>query len=194
MPSMYTLIKFLHVSGDIGIFIGIGAQLAGLAALRRAQYTNQARILVWLIRVSESMAVISVLLTLATGLYMAWTVWTFRTSWIIVSLASLIVLVLPVIRILIEPRMKAMVNMIEEAPEGPLSEAMYERIHDPVLGGGLQTLAVIVLGIVFLMTTKPTLAVSIIAMAAAIALGATSGLLLRQAASRAGRDYRKSSG
>jgi hypothetical protein len=35
--NLYPLMFFVHVTSDIGIFVGIGAWLFGLAALRRRQ-------------------------------------------------------------------------------------------------------------------------------------------------------------
>ncbi len=180
--SLYTIVLFLHVSGDIGLFIGIGTQLFSLAALRRAKNVAQVRAIVGLITMSDSVSVVSALLTIAAGLYMALTVWGLQTGWIAVALASIIVLLPPLIRGVIEPRMRAIVAMAREAPDGPLSAALSAHIHDPVLGTALQTMAALVLGIVFLMTIKPSLVGSIIAMAVALALGLTSGLPLWRAA------------
>jgi hypothetical protein len=174
--NLYSIVKFLHVSADMGIFVGIGAQLLSLAALRRATSVAQARAIAWLITTTDLVAVISALATIAAGLYMTLAVWGFQHGWITVTLGSLIVLLLPLIRGVIEPRMRAIVATAREAPDGPLPEALARLIHDPILGMTLQTEAAVVFGIVFLMIIKPSLAGSIIAMAAALALGLASGL------------------
>jgi len=176
--SLYTLALFLHVSGDVGIFIGLGVQLLSLAALRRARSTEQVRIVAALITLSDPIAVISALLTVTAGLYMALTIWGLQHGWIAVSLTSIVVFLPPVIRIVIEPRMRAIVTMAKEMPDGPLPAALQVRIHDPVLGTALQTMAAIVFGIVFLMTIKPSLVGSIAAMIVALILGLASGLPL----------------
>jgi hypothetical protein len=41
--TIYALMLFVHVTSDIGIFVGVGAWLLGLAALRRAQDVSQVR-------------------------------------------------------------------------------------------------------------------------------------------------------
>jgi hypothetical protein len=41
MMNLYSLVLFLHVSGDIGIFIGIGLQLFSLMTARRAKHVEQ---------------------------------------------------------------------------------------------------------------------------------------------------------
>jgi hypothetical protein len=178
MISSYSIALFLHVGGDICIFIGIGGQLLSLLALRQANDVAQVRPIAGLITLSERVSVLSALLTIVTGLYMGAAVWGLRSSWIVVALASLAVLMLPLIRIVIEPRTHMIVSLAREAADGPLPVTLRTRIQDPVLGTGLQTAAAVVFGIVFLMTTKPSLVGSIIAMAIATALGLASGLRL----------------
>ncbi len=178
--SIYTIVLFLHVSGAIGYFISTGTWLFGLSALRRARRVEQVRALTNLVGRSGPLFGISVLLILATGLYMALTAWGLRTGWIDVALISLI-LIAPLGTAFIEPRRRAIDRLAREAPDGPLSQALEQRTHDPVLLTALQTLAALLLGIVFLMTTKPSLTSSLIVMAVALILGLASGLLVSRA-------------
>jgi len=185
--SLYPIVLFLHVSGAIGYFVGIGAWLFILVGLRRAQRVEQVRALIKLIALSGPFTGISVLLILATGFYMALTVWSLQTGWIAVALISL-VLMAPSGTALIEPRRRAIDRLAQEVPDGPLPQSLERRTHDPILGTALQTVAALLLGIVFLMTTKPTLAGSLIVMAAALALGLASGLLVSRAMRTRGQD------
>jgi hypothetical protein len=175
--DIYNIVLFLHISGAIGYFVGIGTWLIGFTALRRAQRVEQVRALTNLTGRLGPLFVISVLLILASGLYMAITAWGLRTSWIAVGLISLI-LIAPLGLVLIEPRRRAIARLAQEAPDGPLPQALQQRIHDPILGTALQTVAVLLLGTVFLMTTKPALIFSLIVMAVALVLGLASGLLV----------------
>jgi hypothetical protein len=175
--SIYTIVLFLHVSGAIGYFAGIGTWLFILVGLRRAQRVEQVRALVNLIGLSGPLTGISVLLILATGLYMTLSAWSLQTGWIAVALISLI-LMGPSGAALIEPRRRAIDRLAREAPDGPLSQALERRTHDPVLGTVLQTVAALLLGIVFLMTTKPSFAGALIVMAVALVLGLASGVLV----------------
>src|SRR5215471_7996154 len=90
--SIYTIVLFLHVSGAIGYFVGMGTWLFVLAALRRAQRVEQVRALTNIAGRSGPLFGISVLLILVTGLYMAITAWDLRTGWIAVALISLILI------------------------------------------------------------------------------------------------------
>jgi hypothetical protein len=84
----------------------------------------------------------------------------------------------PLSTALIEPRRRAIERLAREAPDGPLPQSLEQRIHDPVLSTSLQTVVALLFGIVFLMTTKPSLAGSLIVMVVALALGLASGLLV----------------
>ena len=179
--SIYTIVLFLHVSGAIGYFIGIGIWLFGLAILQRAQRVEQVRAVANLVGLTGPLFGVSVLFILVTGLYMALTAWGLRTGWIGVALISLIVMA-PLGTALVEPRRRAIDRLAREAPDGPLPESLERRTHDPFLGTTLQTLAALLLGIVFLMTTKPSLPGSLIVIAVALALGLASGLLVSRAA------------
>ena len=179
--SIYTIVLFLHVSGAIGYFAGIGIWLFGLVTLRQVQRVEQVRALTNLLGITGPLFGISVLLILAAGLYMALTAWSLQTSWIAVGLISLIIMA-PLGTALIEPRRRAIDRLAREAPDGPLPESLERRIHDPILLTTLQTLATLLLGIVFLMTTKPSLPGSLIVIAVALVLGLASGLLISRPA------------
>ncbi len=178
--SLNTIVLFLHVSGAIGYFISVGTWLFGLSALRRAQRVEQVRSLAHLVGQLGPLFGISVLLLLATGLYMAITAWSLLTPWIAVALISLL-LIAPLGTAFIEPRRRAIDRLAQEAPDGPLPQSLERRIHDPVLLTALQTVTMLLLGIVFLMTNKPSLIGSLIVMAVALVLGLASGVLVSRA-------------
>lgn len=172
--SLCTLALFLHVSGAIGTFVTIGIWLFGLSALRRAQRVEQVRAIAWLIIVASPLMVFSVLLIAIAGLDMALSTWGLRTPWIAVAIVSF-VLMAPVGPFLLYYRMQAILAEVREVPGGPIPDTLYVRTHDPILGTAAQTLATILLGIVFLMTNKPALTTSIIVMGIALACGLLSG-------------------
>jgi hypothetical protein len=178
--SIYKIVLFLHVSGAIGYFVGMGTWLFGFAALRRAQRVEQVRALTNLTGRLGPLFGISVLLILVTGLYMAITAWGFQTGWIPVALVSLI-FTASLGTAFVEPRRRAIARLAQEAPDGSLPQELEQRMHDPILGTALQTVTILLLGIVFLMTNKPSLVGSLIVMAVALALGLASGLLFSRA-------------
>ena len=182
----YTIALFFHVCGAIGYFVSMGAWLFGFAALRRAQRVEQVRILTSLIGRLGPLFGISVLLILVSGFYMAITAWGILTGWIIVGLISLILLA-PVGTIFIEPRRRAIERLAQEASDGPLPQSLERGIHDPILLTALQTITILLLGIVFLMTNKPSTIDSVIVMVVALLLGLASGLLTSRGKSTSGQ-------
>ncbi len=170
--SIYNIVLFVHVIGAIGYFLGIGIWLFILVGLRRSQHVEQVRALIHLTPFGAASAVI----LLAAGLYLALTAWSLLTGWILVALISLI-LIIPTTAALIAPRRSALVKQLaREAPDGAISLALSQRIHDPVLLATVCAVAVLLLGLVFLMTTKPELADSLIVMAVALVLGLASSV------------------
>jgi hypothetical protein len=128
--SIYTIVLFLHVIGVIGYCLGIGMWLFVLAGLRRVQRVEQVRALIHLNDLSGQFSGISALLLLAAGLYLALTAWSLLTSWILVALISLLLMV-PISAALIVPRRRA----------------LSQHIHDPVLLTVVQTVAALLLGL-----------------------------------------------
>jgi hypothetical protein len=175
--SLYSIVLFLHIVGAIGYFVGMGTWLFLLAALRRAQRVEQVRTLTPLMGLIGPLIMFSVLLLLAAGLYMAITAWGLLTGWIDVALISLL-LIVPLGTAINEPRRRAIDRLAQEASDGPLSRSLEQRTHDPVLLIAPRTAISLLLGIVFLMTNKPSLLGSLIVMAVALALGLAWGVLV----------------
>ncbi len=181
--DIYHIALFLHVSGVIGLFIGLGIQWLGATILRKVNRVEQARGLIRLITIAEPIGTVSALLTVASGLYMALTAWGILTGWILVALASIVVFIPPAILLVIKPHMRAIKAAIQEEPDGSISTGLSKRINDPVLGTALQTMAALLLGIVFLMTNKPALTSAILAIVIAVFAGLSSSLFLWRGAS-----------
>jgi hypothetical protein len=175
--SLYTLALFLHIVGAIGTFIGVGIWLFVAVALRRAQQVAQVRAITGLIQPSGVLAVGSILLLGVAGLYMAITVWGEHATWIIVATISFLLLA-PFGLFLIDPRLRAVGKLAAASPDGVLPPAVAARTRDPLVGVGLCTYVSVLLGIVFLMTTKPALEMSILAIVVATVVGLIAGLLL----------------
>jgi uncharacterized membrane protein len=175
--TIYNIVLFLHVIGAVGYFVGMGIWLFILVNMRRGRQMEQVRTLINMTNVSGPFTGVSVLFILVTGFYMAITSWGLQTDWIRVALISLVVMV-PLGGFLIEPRRRALVRLARETPDGPLPPSLQQRIHDPILSTAIQTVIALLLGIVFLMTTKPAFAAAIIVMVVALALGLASGLLV----------------
>ena len=177
MIQWYALALFLHVSGAIGAFVSVGVWLVGLAALRRAHYLAQVRALSWLMIVMSPIMVLCILVVVGAGLVMALSGWGLATSWIAVALISL-ALMAPIGPLVLDARMRAIRTIAGAQTADPLSDRLVAQTRHPIMGTAAQTLATLLLGIVFLMTTKPGLIGAIGAMVAALVLGLVSSLPL----------------
>lgn len=175
--SLYTLALFVHVVGVIGAFIGVSVWLFAAVAVRRAHQVGQVRTLMSLIQPSGSVAVAGILLLGAAGIYMAWTAWGLQASWIVVATVSFLLLA-PVGIFVIDPRLRTLAKAATAAPDGPLPASLAAQARDPLVGIGLSVYIAVLLGIVFLMTNKPTVGVAILAVVVASVLGLASGLSL----------------
>lgn len=181
--SLYTLALFLHICGAIGAWVSLGIWLFGLAALRHCRRVEQVRALAWLILLASPLMVMSVVLIGVAGFEMALSTWGLTTPWIAVSLVS-VVLVGPLGAFVLDPRMRAIFAATRETPDGPLPTALFTQAHDPILVTTASTLASVLLGVVFLMTAKPPLPLSISVIAVAGLLGLIACLPLWMRARR----------
>lgn len=172
----YDLALFIHITGAIGVFIGVSTWLFVAVALRRARQVAQIRTLSSFIQPTGILTIASLLLLGVAGFYMALTTWGGQTSWIIVATISFALLA-PFGALLIDPRLRAVGKMAAAAPDGALPTALAARIRDPLVGVGLCLYVGVLLGIVFLMTNKPPLATSISVIVVAVALGLVGGVL-----------------
>jgi hypothetical protein len=175
--NIYTIVLFLHIISAIGVCIGISVVLLAVALFRRAERVEQVRSTLAFARIALPIVGVSMLLPLAAGFYLALSAWSLRTSWVGVTLVSLL-LMIALGAGLIGPRMRAIGLATRESSEGLLPSQLSARIHDPVLFTVLLLQAVLLLGIVFLMTTKLALASSIIVMGVALVFGLAWGMLV----------------
>jgi hypothetical protein len=166
----YTLALFAHVSGAIGVFVGLGAFMYGIVALRRARRVEEVRVLAALTIATGNIAVGGIVVLGIAGFYMALTVWGVSATWIIVATISFILLA-PWGMLVINPRIRAITKQARQAPDGALPQGLTRRIRDPLLGISLCVYIAWLFGIVFLMTNKPATGEAIVAMLIALAVG-----------------------
>ena len=173
--NLYTIALFAHVSGAIGVFIGVGVWLFGALGWRQAQRVEQARLIARLITAAGNLVVGSLLVLIVAGLYMALTTWGLAVPWLDVATGSFLLLA-PFGVLLIDRRVKAITRQTRAEPDGPLPATLIARLSDPAIDIGLRLYLATLLGIVFLMTTKPPLTDSLLAMVTALAVGVAASL------------------
>jgi hypothetical protein len=173
---LYQLALFLHIIGAFGLIAAITVEAIGLRGLRRATNRNDA--LMWL-GISRSvvmrLAPASLGLILVTGLYLVASAWGPR-GWILVALGSL--LLLGVIGAFGTGLRMARIGPALGRAQGPLSQELRGMLHDPILLTSLRVRLAMVLGVVFLMSLKPSAVASLVVIALAITLGLLAGQIL----------------
>ncbi len=168
--NSYSIALFLHVVGALGFFVSLGLEWTSLRHLQRATTTEQVR--EWL-RVPSEMGrvgMIAMLTLLVAGFYMMAVAW-HGVAWILVTLGAIVLMMLAMVP---TRRRMAAIGRTASTERGTVSHALSLLLHDPVLTISLQTRVAMALGIVFLMTTKPGWAGSLLTIAIAIVLGLAS--------------------
>jgi hypothetical protein len=186
--SLYSLLLFMHISGAVCLFVGMGIWLFGIAASARAARVEQVRTLTDLMLMARMLVPVGAFVVIAAGLTMTLTTWGLRTGWIAVALGSLL-LIGPIGTWVIDPKVRAIAALAHTLPDGPLPISLAERTHDLLLRIALHTMTAMLFGIIFLMTTKPALtsAIGVMLISALLGVGSTVPLVR---AKRAGSSER----
>ena len=169
----YSIALFLHIVGALGFFVVLGLEWIGLSQVRRARLPEEARAILGMLKSADRLGVVSMLTTVATGIYMLLTVWGW-VAWIVVVLGALILEIVLFV-VLTKPRMAAMEQALARE-KGFVSQTFHDLVNDPILWISIHTRTTILLGIVFLKIAKPDLNASLLTIGIATALGVASAL------------------
>src|SRR5436190_228313 len=166
--STYAIVLFLHIVGTLGLFAAFALEGTGLENLRRATTLAQAREWLRLIGSTRQIGMPSLLTVLATGISMSLRRWGWR-GWIGVALLAMVLIA--VLGAAVGGRRLRDIARTGVAGEGPVTPELAERLRDPalVVSGWVRT--ALGLGIVYIMSTKPSAGGALIAMGVALALG-----------------------
>ena len=182
--ALYPFALFTHIVGILAMFIAIALEFTSIVGMRRAGTTEELRSWAYLGIVPERIFPFAGLLALAAGVYMALVAWGWQTAWINVSLVTFLLMFVvgPLVN---SRRLKALHQAARQSPSGAISRELARQIEDPVLFTCVFTLNTVSLGVLFLMTTKPGLVGSLIALLIAILFGLFPALLLSRAGAKA---------
>jgi hypothetical protein len=169
----YTIALFLHVVGALAFFVALGLEWTSLRHLQRASTDDQVREWMQVPNEMGRLGMIAMVTLLLAGIYMMVTAWG-AVPWIVVTFAAIVLLVV-LSAVLTVPRMAA-INRALEQEAGSVPHSLQSLIRDSRLRISIQTRTAIALGIVFLMTAKPDLLVSLLTIAVAVILGLVSGV------------------
>ena len=174
---IYQLALFLHILGAFGLIAAISVESVALRGLRQAESSDAARASLRAMQFVPPLGGGSGALILVTGLYMTATTW-HAQGWILVAIAGLVLNALAG-AVVTRSRM-TIVGPAARRAVGPLSDEVRATLHDPLLLASLGFRLGTVLGILFVMTLKPSAVISL----AAVLFGGLLGLLMTQMSSR----------
>lgn len=175
--SLYTLALFAHILGVLGLFIGMGLQWTITLRLRRARSIIQVREWSSLTGSVAKLSPASGVLLLTAGIYMMAVAWG-MTAWIVVSLAAMLFMMALGMGVTTR-RLKAVhrAAALAEAHDKAIPSEVWLLIHSPLLWISAQLTGAVALGVVFLMTTKPSLGGSLLVLALALVFGGIAGAI-----------------
>jgi hypothetical protein len=171
---MYSFLLMLHILGAIGLFAGATCEMVGLWLLRQACSVEYTRAAAMVTRLALVIDPLSCLLVFGTGLYFVITAWGWSVAWIDVALATFVLITLAA-PLLQGRRILAIARLIQQTPDGPVPTELHVLIEDPILQASVQTVPPVAVGLLALMTLRPSLigALGIIGTALVVGIGAT---------------------
>ena len=179
--NYYSVVLFLHIAGALGFFVALGVELVSMRQLVRSTAAEQAHEWMRAAVGVRRLGFVSMMLLLASGFYMM-AVAQVGGAWIIVAFWSLVLLA--ILAVALSFRRMAAIGRALTAEVGPVSPSLRHELHHPLLWIAIKLRVAIALGIVYLMTVKPELGGSLLAIgiAAALGLAAAAPMLGRKAA------------
>jgi hypothetical protein len=174
--SHYLIALYLHILGALGFFIALGLEWTSLRRMRASVDASEIRQWLSLANGSGRLGMPSMLLLLISGGLMTYSVWK-MVAWVMVSLGALVLLI--VVTVALSRRPMAAIEQAVAGEKGTASPALREVVRNPMLWMVMQVRVAIALGIVFLMTVKPDLTGSLLAIGVAAGLGLIVALLVR---------------
>ena len=170
---MYSLALFFHILAAFGLIAAITLEAVSQRGLRQAATAETARTAMRAMDLVPPLGAGSAALILVTGIYMMATAWGLQ-GWIVIALAGLILNALAG-ALITRSRMLRLQPVL--AAGGSLSEQAQLALRDPVLLASLRLRLAVLLGILFLMTVKPSAIVSLSIIVLAAAIGVASALI-----------------
>jgi len=168
--TAYSIALFTHFLGLIGLFVGYGLEWAASSLLRRSTTADQARSWLRIYMLSLPISGPGLLILILSGGYMASITGSMKQGWISASLLA-IVLALGIGFVFILPRLRTLRAALPDT-NAAFPDAILARVQDPLLVTLVRTRFLLALGIVLLMTAKPTtLSTSLFILLGAIVVG-----------------------
>jgi hypothetical protein len=151
---VYDIALFLHIIGAIGIFSAVSVTTVCSVRMRHAQTVAQVRLLADLVgAIGDAIPLFAVTLVIPAA-YMALTAWSFGDPWILAGFSVAVLLALTG-SILNNRYIRSIQQASYAALDGPLPDSLRALVDAPFFRWSERILLALLVGVVFLMTTKP---------------------------------------
>lgn len=165
---LYLIALFLHIAGAVTLFAAFGAEWLSIVNLRHATSTENIHQFISNFSILKKLYNYSLLLILITGVYMMVSVWK-HGAWMILGIIGMVLLG-AIGRIATSKKVKLMEKGITEQTIS-ISTELWGLINNNRLSYSIWSRTTIALGIIFLMTVKPELIGSILALLISTVIG-----------------------
>jgi hypothetical protein len=165
--TLYDISRYLHVVAAMSLLLTFGLEWIGVVRLREAATAEQARAWFSVLAAGRSIGPATLAAIVLPGLYMAWEVWGF-VGWIDVALGAVALMAA-----LGAHNGIRLANIGKEVGNatGPLPAPLVARLRNPLFLVSLRSRLGIILGTVYLMTSKPDVLGSLLTIGIALAAG-----------------------
>jgi hypothetical protein len=173
--NLYSIVLFLHIVGALGYFIALGFEWLSLVLLQRTTTVEQIREWFAVTKRMRGIAGVSLLIILVAGGYMTAEVWG-GADWIEIAFAAMVVQGVIALA-LTTPRMRA-IEKATAGASGVIPSTVTALIHHPLLWVSMLSRAGVALGIIFLMSVKTDMTLSLVVVGVSLLAGAIVGLAM----------------
>jgi uncharacterized membrane protein len=178
----YHLALFIHILGVLGLFMALAVELAVMMGARSARTVEAVRAWSSASKPLDVVFPITSLLILGAGLVMTLDVWGWTQAWIDLSLACLILLSV-MGAALNGAHARRIAQRAAVLGQGPIPDDLRQELNHPAHWTSVISMAMLAVGIVFLMVEKPDWLGSIITLVVALLVG----VILAQVLVRSGK-------
>lgn len=165
------IVLFLHVVSVIGFSVSLSYEWLVSIQLRKATHTSEVRHLMRITKLLPAIGVPSLLLLLATGLYLVAEQGLWGSGWVILSLVAM-ALMIAIGAGLTGPSSLALQKAVAaEEIEPSVSEGLRGSFDDRTLGLALRLKTMLLFGLAFLMAVRPGAEASILCIGFSVLVG-----------------------
>jgi hypothetical protein len=165
----YSNALFLHVVGALTLFIAVGLNFLSMLRMRQADEMSRFREWALLGRQAGRIIPIAILVITGSAVYMVFTVWGWGTAWVDVALATFLGHGV-VVTAIENPRLAVLHKAAMQSAAGPVPAAVLALARHSLLWVTECVVTGTTLGMIYLMSVKPNLADSLLAIGVSLAV------------------------